>query len=151
MNNNFGWLFIPKGSLVLSSKCTCCCVIVLDGREVTVMVLVKPLLKHCKSYATHTIHKRTQCHLCCQDSKLSYLIYLVHFWFHRPLGSDCGLVNVNIPTSGAEIGGAFGKSIINNHSLKMRWILAECLPSGEAAREIICRYSPRLKRIIWLF
>lgn len=27
----------------------------------------------------------------------------------RPLGSDCGIVNVNIPTSGAEIGGAFGK------------------------------------------
>lgn len=26
-----------------------------------------------------------------------------------PKGSDCGLVNVNIPTSGAEIGGAFGK------------------------------------------
>ncbi|PAA52022.1 hypothetical protein BOX15_Mlig003190g1 [Macrostomum lignano] len=25
-----------------------------------------------------------------------------------PRGSDCGLVNVNIPTSGAEIGGAFG-------------------------------------------
>ncbi|NP_001087698.1 alpha-aminoadipic semialdehyde dehydrogenase [Xenopus laevis] len=25
-----------------------------------------------------------------------------------PKGSDCGLVNVNIPTSGAEIGGAFG-------------------------------------------
>jgi len=25
-----------------------------------------------------------------------------------PLGSDCGLVNVNISTSGAEIGGAFG-------------------------------------------
>ena len=25
-----------------------------------------------------------------------------------PGGSDCGLVNVNIPTSGAEIGGAFG-------------------------------------------
>ncbi|XP_074650055.1 alpha-aminoadipic semialdehyde dehydrogenase-like [Tubulanus polymorphus] len=25
-----------------------------------------------------------------------------------PQGSDCGLVNVNIPTSGAEIGGAFG-------------------------------------------
>ena len=23
-------------------------------------------------------------------------------------GSDCGIVNVNIPTSGAEIGGAFG-------------------------------------------
>ena len=27
---------------------------------------------------------------------------------HRPKGSDCGIVNVNIPTSGAEIGGAFG-------------------------------------------
>lgn len=25
-----------------------------------------------------------------------------------PMGSDCGIVNVNIPTSGAEIGGAFG-------------------------------------------
>jgi len=25
-----------------------------------------------------------------------------------PLGSDCGLVNVNVGTSGAEIGGAFG-------------------------------------------
>ncbi len=23
-------------------------------------------------------------------------------------GSDCGIVNINIPTSGAEIGGAFG-------------------------------------------
>ncbi|KCV69262.1 aldehyde dehydrogenase (NAD+) [Fonticula alba] len=25
-----------------------------------------------------------------------------------PLGSDCGIINVNMPTSGAEIGGAFG-------------------------------------------
>lgn len=25
-----------------------------------------------------------------------------------PLGSDCGIVNVNIGNSGAEIGGAFG-------------------------------------------
>ncbi len=25
-----------------------------------------------------------------------------------PQGSDCGIVNVNIPTNGAEIGGAFG-------------------------------------------
>lgn len=25
-----------------------------------------------------------------------------------PKGSDCGIVNVNIPTNGAEIGGAFG-------------------------------------------
>jgi aldehyde dehydrogenase family 7 protein A1 len=31
----------------------------------------------------------------------------IHTWT-GPLGSDCGIVNVNIPTSGAEIGGAFG-------------------------------------------
>lgn len=30
------------------------------------------------------------------------------FKWTGPLGSDCGLVNVNIGTSGAEIGGAFG-------------------------------------------
>ncbi|CAG0920048.1 unnamed protein product [Notodromas monacha] len=30
------------------------------------------------------------------------------FHWIGPLGSDCGIVNVNIPTSGAEIGGAFG-------------------------------------------
>lgn len=30
-------------------------------------------------------------------------------FFYSPKGSDCGLVNVNIPTSGAEIGGAFGE------------------------------------------
>ncbi|AQK43703.1 Aldehyde dehydrogenase family 7 member A1 [Zea mays] len=29
-------------------------------------------------------------------------------WLVRPHGSDCGIVNVNIPTNGAEIGGAFG-------------------------------------------
>ena len=30
-----------------------------------------------------------------------------HKWV-GPNGSDCGIVNVNIGTSGAEIGGAFG-------------------------------------------
>ncbi|ELU06714.1 hypothetical protein CAPTEDRAFT_179534 [Capitella teleta] len=30
------------------------------------------------------------------------------FTWMGPKGSDCGIVNVNIPTSGAEIGGAFG-------------------------------------------
>uniref|UniRef100_A0A2K5F772 aldehyde dehydrogenase (NAD(+)) n=1 Tax=Aotus nancymaae TaxID=37293 RepID=A0A2K5F772_AOTNA len=30
------------------------------------------------------------------------------FRWLRPKGSDCGIVNVNIPTSGAEIGGVFG-------------------------------------------
>nr|WP_329957663.1 aldehyde dehydrogenase family protein [Bordetella petrii] len=29
-------------------------------------------------------------------------------WFQSALGSDCGIANVNIGTSGAEIGGAFG-------------------------------------------
>jgi aldehyde dehydrogenase (NAD+) len=29
-------------------------------------------------------------------------------WFLSPAGSDCGIANVNIGTSGAEIGGAFG-------------------------------------------
>ncbi|KAH9500842.1 Alpha-aminoadipic semialdehyde dehydrogenase [Bulinus truncatus] len=32
---------------------------------------------------------------------------LIHKWI-GPKGSDCGVVNINIPTSGAEIGGAFG-------------------------------------------
>nr|GMC75962.1 aldehyde dehydrogenase family 7 member B4-like [Ipomoea batatas] len=32
---------------------------------------------------------------------------LIFNWI-GPLGSDCGIVNVNIPTNGAEIGGAFG-------------------------------------------
>lgn len=31
----------------------------------------------------------------------------IHRWI-GPHGSDCGIVNVNIPTNGAEIGGAFG-------------------------------------------
>jgi aldehyde dehydrogenase family 7 protein A1 len=31
-----------------------------------------------------------------------------YFKWVGPLGSDCGLVNCNIGTSGAEIGGAFG-------------------------------------------
>ena len=30
------------------------------------------------------------------------------FKWMSPSGSDCGIVNVNIPTNGAEIGGAFG-------------------------------------------
>lgn len=30
------------------------------------------------------------------------------FKWTGPNGSDCGIVNVNIPTNGAEIGGAFG-------------------------------------------
>ena len=33
----------------------------------------------------------------------------MHRLVFSPKGSDCGLVNVNIPTSGAEIGGAFGE------------------------------------------
>jgi aldehyde dehydrogenase (NAD+) len=29
-------------------------------------------------------------------------------WFVSPAGSDCGIANINIGTSGAEIGGGFG-------------------------------------------
>jgi hypothetical protein len=36
-------------------------------------------------------------------------VILSCFLICSPKGSDCGIVNVNIPTSGAEIGGAFGK------------------------------------------
>jgi len=46
------------------------------------------------------------------DQGLSSSIFTENFgnvfqWL-GPKGSDCGIVNVNIPTSGAEIGGAFG-------------------------------------------
>lgn len=34
------------------------------------------------------------------------------------MGSDCGIVNVNIPTNGAEIGGAFGMIVYFNNLLK---------------------------------
>ena len=42
--------------------------------------------------------------------KLPYILLslCLPFYIRRPKGSDCGIVNVNIPTSGAEIGGAFG-------------------------------------------
>ena len=36
---------------------------------------------------------------------------ILPFVFCSPKGSDCGIVNVNIPTSGAEIGGAFGEQV----------------------------------------
>ena len=39
----------------------------------------------------------------------SYSFYFMILLFCSPGGSDCGIVNVNIPTSGAEIGGAFGE------------------------------------------
>ena len=44
-----------------------------------------------------------------------------HFQWIGPKGSDCGIVNVNIPTSGAEIGGAFGgeKATGNNLNCKV--------------------------------
>lgn len=42
------------------------------------------------------------------NESLLILISSCLTYVHRPKGSDCGIVNVNIPTSGAEIGGAFG-------------------------------------------
>src|SRR5690348_16216898 len=41
-----------------------------------------------------------------------HLVFLTLFSYYSilfsPFGSDCGIVNVNVPTNGAEIGGAFG-------------------------------------------
>lgn len=37
---------------------------------------------------------------------LNYFYFYLHV--NRPSGSDCGIVNFNAPTNGAEIGGAFG-------------------------------------------
>ena len=51
------------------------------------------------------------------EFKMTYLrVYLLQLWlkicrnqqFLSAQGSDCGIANVNIGTSGAEIGGAFG-------------------------------------------
>lgn len=44
---------------------------------------------------------------CAQSSSFEFNSFLL-FIVSRPTGSDCGIVNVNIPTNGAEIGGAFG-------------------------------------------
>jgi aldehyde dehydrogenase family 7 member A1 len=48
----------------------------------------------------------------CVEHGLSSALFsnnLEHIWqWSGPIGSDCGIVNVNIGTSGAEIGGAFG-------------------------------------------
>lgn len=39
---------------------------------------------------------------------MTMVVMFLLFLLYRPHGSDCGIVNVNIPTNGAEIGGAFG-------------------------------------------
>jgi len=48
----------------------------------------------------------------CVDQGLSSSLFTQNlgdvFKWLGPKGSDCGIVNINIPTSGAEIGGAFG-------------------------------------------
>lgn len=41
------------------------------------------------------------------SSLFTYDLKNIEKW-KGPFGSDCGIVNVNIGTSGAEIGGAFG-------------------------------------------
>ena len=45
--------------------------------------------------------------LCALD-ETNFSLFFRSFQWIGPFGSDCGIVNVNIPTSGAEIGGAFG-------------------------------------------
>lgn len=46
------------------------------------------------------------------DQGLSSAIFTndikTQYWFTGPNGSDCGIANINAPTNGAEIGGAFG-------------------------------------------
>ncbi len=40
--------------------------------------------------------------------KMMGVVEKMDYFNYRPKGSDCGIVNVNLSTSGAEIGGAFG-------------------------------------------
>ncbi|EPY75952.1 alpha-aminoadipic semialdehyde dehydrogenase-like isoform 2-like protein [Camelus ferus] len=47
-----------------------------------------------------------------------------------PKGSDCGIVNVNIPTSGAEIGGAFASASAQRQMVKPSWG-GFCLETGQ--------------------
>lgn len=42
----------------------------------------------------------------------------------RPKGSDCGIVNVNVPTSGAEIGGAFGMLLVLSSGLLFQGLIS---------------------------
>lgn len=51
-----------------------------------------------------------------------------------PKGSDCGIVNVNIPTNGAEIGGAFGGE-------KVLLILSICVNKMIIKKIIIILYK----------
>ena len=45
---------------------------------------------------------------CIELVETNFFLFSLVFQWMGPFGSDCGIVNVNIPTSGAEIGGAFG-------------------------------------------
>lgn len=62
-------------------------------------ILVKPFIKHFMSVRINALY-----------AEISLLTILIPGFSCRrsPLGSDCGIANVNIPTNGAEIGGAFG-------------------------------------------
>lgn len=48
----------------------------------------------------------------------------LNFGSSSPKGSDCGIVNVNIPTSGAEIGGAFGERAASASRCHWRHLMA---------------------------
>ena len=52
------------------------------------------------------------------DQGLSSAIFTndikTQYWFTGPNGSDCGIANINAPTNGAEIGGAFGGNKVNS-------------------------------------
>lgn len=40
--------------------------------------------------------------------KFTNFFFFLSLQWLGPKGSDCGIININIPTNGAEIGGAFG-------------------------------------------
>lgn len=47
--------------------------------------------------------------VCCSFHLLTLCSLLIVFYgYYSPFGSDCGIINVNVPTNGAEIGVAFG-------------------------------------------
>lgn len=56
----------------------------------------------------------------------------------RPKGSDCGIVNVNIPTSGAEIGGAFGMLLVLFQGFNQSIEITKCEEINEVNFESYC-------------
>ncbi|RMC01112.1 hypothetical protein DUI87_22378 [Hirundo rustica rustica] len=65
-----------------------------------------------------------------------------------PKGSDCGIVNVNIPTSGAEIGGAFGIRLILPSGFRYGNVAHELNKTGMVSLMYDWFSNPYLKTIM---